>query len=83
MQSDSIADLDTRLVVPPLPLSVMKGKLLETLPTPVSRGRRQGLRHAHAAIGRYSEEKHGPRVADLAPARDAIVAALDMLITGI
>ena len=82
VQSDSIADLDTRLVVPPCPYSVMKGKLLETL-TPVVDVAGKDYAMLTSQLAGIPKKSIGPRVADLAPERDAIVAALDMLITGI
>ena len=82
VQSDLIAGLGTRVVVPLCPVSVMKGKLIETL-TPVVEVAGKQYAVLTPQLAGIPGKALGTRVADLAPARDAIVAALDMLITGI
>ena len=81
VQSDLIADLGTRVVVPLCPVSVMKGKLLETL-TPVVEVSGEDYTMLTPQLAGVPKRSIGPWVADLARRRDAIVAALDMLVTG-
>lgn len=82
VQSDLTAGLNTRLVVPLCPLSAMKAGPITTL-TPVLEvdGRRYIMLTPQLA---GIPTKHwGAPVATLARYRDEIVAALDLLITGI
>jgi toxin CcdB len=82
VQSDLVADLGTRVVVPLCPASAMKGRLIRTL-TPVLEidGRKYAMLTPQLAGVR--KQQLGARVADLVSCRDEILAALDLLITGI
>ena len=82
VQSDLIADLGTRAVVPLCPVSFMKGRLLETL-TPVVEVAGKDYAMLTPQMAGVPRKSIGPWVADLARRRDAIVAALDMLVAGI
>lgn len=82
VQSDLIEDLGTRVVVPLCPASAMKGILIKTL-TPVFKV--DGKQHAMLTpqLAGISKKQMGTKVANLAGHRDEIIAALDLLITGI
>jgi len=82
VQSDLIADLSTRVVVPLCLASAMKGKIIQTL-TPVFEidGKQYVL--LIPQLAGISKKLIGAKVADLAHRRGEIVAALDLLITGI
>jgi toxin CcdB len=82
VQSDLLADLDTRVVVPLCPASAMKGKLVKTLmPLFQIDGKSYAMLTPQlAGIGR---KRMGAKVADLAGHRNEIIAALDLLFTGI
>ena len=82
VQSDLVADLATRVVVPLCPASVMKGKLVRTLmPTFGIEGRQYAM--ITPQLAGISAKQLGARVADLSGKRGEIVAALDLLFTGI
>lgn len=72
----------TRVVEPLCPASFMKGKLLETL-TPVVEVAGKDYAMLTPQLAGVPKKSIGPWVEDLARRRDAIVGALDMLITGI
>lgn len=82
VQSDIVADLSTRVVVPLCPASAMKGKLIKTL-MPVFEV--DGKRYAMLTpqLAGVSMKQVGSKVVDLTQCRDEILAALDLLITGI
>lgn len=82
VQSDLIEDLGTRVVVPLYPVSAMKGEILRTL-TPVFEI--EDLQHVMMTpqLAGIPRKSLGAKVADLSPQRDQIIAALDLLITGI
>lgn len=82
VQSDLIADLNTRVVVPLCPASAMKGKLIKTL-TPVFEIDGKQYAMLTPQLAGVSKKQVGVKVADLAQRRDEIIAALDLLITGI
>jgi len=82
VQSDLIAELGTRVVVPLCPATAMTGKLLRTL-TPVFQVEGEQYAMLTPQLAGIPERRLGTRVADLAQRRDEIVAALDLLITGI
>lgn len=81
VQSDLLADLGTRVVVPLCPASAMSGKLLKTL-TPVFEIEGKPYAMLTPQLAGVSKRDIGPRVADLAQGRDEVIAALDVLITG-
>ena len=82
VQSDLIADLNTRVVVPLCPVSAMKGKLIKNL-TPVFEIDGQQYVMLTPQLAGTSKKQVGAKVADLAHHRETILAALDLLITGI
>lgn len=82
VQSDLMADFATRVVVPLCPASVMKGKLVRTLmPTFAIEGKQYAMMTAQLAG--ISIKELGAPVVDLSGKRVEIVAALDLLFTGI
>lgn len=82
VQSDLVADLGTRVVVPLCPASAMKGKIIHTLMPVFDIEGKQYVMLTPQLAG-IGKNQMGVKVADLAQHRDAIVAALDLLITGI
>jgi toxin CcdB len=82
VQSDLIEDLGTRVAVPLYPASAMKGKALRTLtPTFEIDGKRYVMMTPQLAG--IPRKLLGAVVANLTSKRDEIIAALDLLITGI
>lgn len=82
VQNDLVADLATRVVVPLCPAAAMKGKLVKTL-MPVFEIDGKPYAMLTPQLAGVSKKQVGAKVADLAPRRDEIMAALDLLITGI
>lgn len=82
VQSDLIADLSTRVVVPLCPASAMKGKLIKTL-MPVFEVDGKQYAMLTPQLAGVSMKQVGSKVVDLGQCRDEIIAALDLLITGI
>ncbi len=82
IQSELIADLATRVVVPLCPVSALKGKLIKIL-TPVFEIDGQAYAMLTPHLAGISKKLMGAKVADLAHRREEIIAALDLLITGI
>ena len=82
LQSDLIADLSTRVVVPLCPAPAMKGKLIKTL-MPVFEIDGKQYAMPTPQLAGVSNKQVGAKVADLMQSRDEIIAALDLLITGI
>lgn len=81
-QSDLVAGLGGRVVVPLCLGSSMKGKLIRTLMRVFEIDGRQYVMLTPQLSG-VSKKQVGPKVADLAHHRDEIIAAMDLLITGI
>jgi toxin CcdB len=82
VQSDLIVDLDTRVVVPLCPASARKGQLIGTL-TPVFEIDGKSYVMLTPQLAGISKNQVGAIVADLSLHRHEIVAALDLLMTGI
>jgi toxin CcdB len=82
VQSDLIAELGTRVVVPLCPAAAMKGKLLDTL-TPVFEVEGKQYAMLTPQLAGIPKKHLGTQIADLVQRRDEIIAALDLLITGI
>lgn len=82
VQSDLIADLGTRVVIPLTLATAMKGKLIKTL-TPVFDVDGKAYAMLTPQLAGISKKQMGTKVTDLAKHRDEIIAALDLLITGI
>ncbi|CAG0928491.1 MAG: plasmid maintenance protein CcdB [Rhodocyclaceae bacterium] len=82
VQSDLLADLGTRVVVPLCPASAMKGKLVKTLmPTFQIDGKAYAM--LTPQLAGIERQQMGAEVADLSARRAEIIAALDLLLTGI
>ncbi len=82
VQSDLLADLDTRVVAPLCPVSAMKGQPMKTL-TPVFEIDDEQYLMLTPQLAGISKKHMGNKVADLSNRREEIIAALDLLITGI
>ncbi len=82
VQNDLLNELGTRVVVPLCSAAAMKGKLLRHLmPTFAIEGKQFAMMTPQLAG--VSVKQLGPKVAELSGKRVEIVAALDLLITGI
>ncbi|NQD92287.1 CcdB family protein [Pseudomonas sp. CrR25] len=82
VQSDLIAELGTRVVVPLYTATAMKGKVLRTL-TPTFEIEGEQYVMVTLQLAGIAKRQLGAHVADLSAQRNEIIAALDMLITGI
>ena len=82
VQSDLIADLNTRVVVPLYTVASMKGKTLKSL-TPVFTIERKQYVMMTPQLAGIAKKQLGAKVSDLSSQRDQVIAALDLLITGI
>lgn len=82
IQSDLIEDLGTCVVVPLCLASAMKSTLIKTL-TPVFKVEGKQYAMITPQLAGISKKKMGAKVANLASHRNEIIAALDLLITGI
>ena len=82
VQSDLVSGLVTRVVVPLCPLSLLQGEPIGTL-TPVFEI--AGAPHAMLTpqLAGIPTRQLGPEVADLTGHRAEIIAALDLLFTGL
>jgi toxin CcdB len=82
VQSDLIQELATRVVIPLSPAAAMKGKSMRSL-TPLLEI--EGKRYVVMTplLAGIGKKQMGPVVTDLSSRRDEIIAALDLLITGI
>ncbi len=82
VQSDLIAELGTRVVVPLYTAAAMEGKTLKTLtPTFEIEGKQYVMMTPQMAG--IAKKQLGSPVADLSAQRNEIIAAIDLLITGI
>lgn len=82
VQSDLLSDLGTRAVVPLYAAAAMKGRVTRTL-TPQFEIEGRQVVMVTPQIAGIALKMLGPAVGNLAAERDTIVAALDLLITGI
>jgi toxin CcdB len=82
VQSDLLADLGTRVVVPLCPALAMKGKLVKTL-MPLLQIDGKSYAMLTPQLAGIERKQMGAEVADLAGHRHEIIAALDLLFTGI
>lgn len=82
VQCDLIAELSTRVVVPLYTAAAMKGKTLKTL-TPVFEIEGKQYVMMTPQLAGVAKKQLGAQVTDLTSRRDDIIAALDLLITGI
>ena len=82
VQSDLLDTLATRVVVPRCKPEVLRGKLAERLnPVFEVEGRKMVL--LTPELAGVSRKALGEKIANLANRRDSIIAALDLVITGI
>jgi len=82
VQSDLIADLGTRVVAPLSLASSMKGKVIRTLmPIFAIEGKQYAM--LTPQLAGISVKQLGTKVTELSERRGEILAALDLLITGI
>jgi len=82
VQSDLLDTLATRVVVPLCKPEVLRGKLAERLnPVLEVEGRKMVL--LTPELAGVSRKALGEKIANLASRRDSIIAALDLVITGI
>lgn len=82
VQSDLLSGLGTRAVVPLYTAAAMKGRVTRTL-TPQFEVEGRQVVMVTPQIAGVALRHLGPVVGSLATERDVIVAALDLLITGI
>ena len=82
VQSDLLEDLETRVVIPLYPASVLKGKSLRTL-TPIFEIEGKEYVMLTPQLAGISKKLLGSVVAGLSEKRSEIIAALDLLIMGI
>ena len=82
VQSDLLAELNTRVVVPLCPAAGMKGRLLGHL-TPILPIEGKTYAMESTQIAGIPSRALGAKVAVLAGQRQNILAALDFLITGV
>ena len=82
VQSDLLDPLATRVVVPLCEPEVLKGKLAERL-NPVFEVEGRSMVMLTPELAGVSRKLLGERVGNLANERHSIIAALDLLITGI
>lgn len=82
VQTDLLAELATRVVVPLCRPALMKGQLLSTL-TPTFEIENDRYVMLTPQLAGIPVKQLGAHVADLVPYRQEILATLDLLITGI
>lgn len=82
IQSELIDELDTRVVIPLYPATALQGNPLKTL-TPVFEIEGKQYILMTPQLAGIAKKQLGAQVADLARARNEIIAALDLLISGI
>jgi len=82
IQSDLIADLGTRVVVPLAPATAMHGKPIKTL-MPILTVDGKTFVMVTPQLAGVAKKHLGAVVAELSAQRHEIIAALDLLITGI
>lgn len=82
VQSDLIAELGTRVVVPLYTATAMQGKTLSTLTPTFEIDGKQYVMVTPQLAG-IAKKQLGTQVADLSAQRNEIIAAIDLLITGI
>ena len=82
VQSDLLAGLATRVIVPLCPTGAMNGKLIKGL-TAVFQIEGKEYAMLTPQLAAIPKKHLGPTIGDVARHRDHIIAALDLLITGI
>ncbi|NOT17152.1 MAG: CcdB family protein [Sulfuriferula sp.] len=82
VQSDLIIDLTTRVVIPLRLVTTLNGKVMQTL-IPLCEIENSIYAAMTPQLAGISIKQLGEKVADLSQQRDDIIAALDLLLTGI
>jgi toxin CcdB len=82
IQSNLLDPLATRVVVPLSPLVAARSRVMQTL-TPVLHFEGKDYAMVTPQLGGIAVHELGPIVGELSGYRDRIIAALDLLITGI
>ena len=82
VQSDLIAELGTRVVVPLYTAAAMQGTTLRTLMPTFEIDEKQYVMVTPQLAG-IAKKQLGAQIADLSAQRSEIIAAIDLLITGI
>jgi toxin CcdB len=82
VQSDLLADLATRVVIPLCPAELIAGRLVRTL-MPVVDVAGDGYALLTPQLAGIARKQLGEAVGSLAASRGEIIAALDLLLTGI
>jgi toxin CcdB len=82
VQNDLIADLTTRVVIPLRLVASMNGKVIQTL-MPLCEIKNNIYVVMTPQLAGISVKQLGAKVADLTQRREDIIAALDLLVTGI
>jgi len=82
VQADLLDSLDTLVVIPLAPKAAARRALLAQL-MPVVRVKNRDFLAYTPQLAGLARSKLGPRVANLAEAREAIISALDLLLTGV
>ncbi len=82
VQSDLLESLATRVVIPLAPLTATRARKMDVL-TPTLRVEGKNFLLMTPQLAGIAARELGPAVDSLAEHRDAIIAALDLLITGI
>ena len=81
VQSELLASLETRLVVPLAPAADYKGKAMTTLTPSFEIDQKSYVKLTHQMAG-IARSEMGVEVADLSNHRQDIISAIDLLITG-
>lgn len=82
VQNNLLGELDTRVVIPLYASAALKGKVLTTL-TPIFEVEGREYVLMTPQLAGISRKALGAEAADFSMHRDAIIAALDFLITGV
>ncbi len=82
VQSDLIADLTTRVVIPLKLVATMNGRVIQTL-MPLCEIENNVYVVITPQLAGISVKQLGAKVCDLTQRREDIIAALDLLVTGI
>lgn len=82
IQSDLLEDLDTRVVVPLSPVGAVRGRVIRTL-TPVLEVEGEPFVMWTPQMAGVSRNELGAPIARIEQQRFAIIAAIDLLVTGI
>jgi toxin CcdB len=82
VQADLMSQLETRVVVPLRPVAALKDRVIDTLmPIMEIEGERYAM--VTPQLAGISRAQLGSKVAEVPQHRDAVIAALDLLVTGI